>query len=243
MFVETWRKHWGLTQDPFACEDADKDLILSRMDMAAVHSGFDRLFGDPQSPAPGIVFGEKGSGKSGLRLTMKRRIRDYNESASEGSAGKVFCSEYNDFDVFLEHFRRAVGAKGEPAEVADKMMREWTTSDHLDAMLSLGVTDVIDQVLDGRLAVKGLNRKQRVDLILLGALYYDSHQRSTEDALGRLRSAVRVGSGRVVLAKVGRGILSIVGAALIALPFVGPAFDMEVFEYAAVSTTRRTVSR
>ncbi|MFT5289905.1 MAG: hypothetical protein ACI8QS_000783 [Planctomycetota bacterium] len=225
MFVETWRKHWGLTQDPFACEDADKDQILSRMDTEAVHSGFDRLFGDPQSPAPGIVFGEKGSGKSGLRLTMKRRIRDYNESSSEG---KVFCSEYNDFDVFLEHFRRAVGAKGEPSEVADKMMREWTTSDHLDAMLSLGVTELIDQVLDGRLKMKALNRKQRVDLLLLGALYYDSHQRSTEDALGRLRSVVRVGTGRVVLAKIGRGLLSIVGAALIALPFVGPAFDMEV---------------
>ena len=65
MFIETWRKHWGLSQDPFACEDADKDLILTRMDSSAVHSGFDRLFGDPESPAPGIIFGEKGSGKSG----------------------------------------------------------------------------------------------------------------------------------------------------------------------------------
>lgn len=224
MFVETWRKHWGLTQDPFACEDADKDLILSRMDLEAVHSGFDRLFGDPASPAPGIVFGEKGSGKSGLRLTMKRRITDYNEA---NPSEKVFCSEYNDFDVFLEHFRRAVGAKGDPSAVAEKMMAEWTTAEHLDAMLSLGVTDLVDQILDGRLALGKLNRKQRVDLMMLGALYYDSHQRTTEDALHRLRSKMRIGGGRAFMGLVTRGLLTIAGAALIALPFLGPSLDIE----------------
>ena len=224
MFVETWRKHWGLTQDPFACEDADKDSILSRMDLEAVHSGFDRLFGDPASPAPGIVFGEKGSGKSGLRLTMKRRIGDYNETNPKE---RVFCSEYNDFDVFLEHFRRAVGAKGDPDAVAAKVVSEWTTADHLDAMLSLGVTDLIDQVLDGRLPLGKLSRKQRVDLMLLGALYYDSHQRTTEDALGRLRSKVRLGGGRALLSSLGRGVLTVLGIALVAFPFLGPLFDQE----------------
>ena len=58
MFAQTWRAHWGLTQDPFDCEDADKDLILARLDTGAVHAGFDRLFGNPAAPAPGVVFGE-----------------------------------------------------------------------------------------------------------------------------------------------------------------------------------------
>ena len=74
MFPHTWRHHWALDEDPFVQEDADKDTVLARLPIEAVHSSFDRLYGTPDSPAPGIVFGEKGSGKSSLRLAMKRRL-------------------------------------------------------------------------------------------------------------------------------------------------------------------------
>ena len=105
MFAETWRKHWGLIEDPFAHEDADKDPVLGKVEAAAVHSSFDRIYGSPETPGPGIVFGEKGSGKSGLRLALERRVREHNEDQPHD---RVFLVEYTDFDYFLEHCRQSL---------------------------------------------------------------------------------------------------------------------------------------
>ena len=52
---------------------------------------------------------------------------DYNDNTHESPLCKRCWREYSDFDIFLEHFRRSVGAKGDPSSVAEKMMREWTT--------------------------------------------------------------------------------------------------------------------
>ena len=110
MFLTTWRQHWALEKDPFACEDADKDLVLDEMTETAVHSAFDRVYGDPSSPAPGIVFGEKGSGKSGMRIAMRRRL----EALTRPAGDRILTSEYVDFDVYLERFRCAVGVGEDP---------------------------------------------------------------------------------------------------------------------------------
>ncbi|HIF22198.1 MAG TPA: hypothetical protein EYQ27_09900 [Gemmatimonadetes bacterium] len=83
MFAKTWRDHWNLSEDPFAFEDADKDPFVTRVDASAVHSSFDRIFGNADTPAPGIVFGEKGSGKSGLRLAMQRGIEKHKAGAHQ----------------------------------------------------------------------------------------------------------------------------------------------------------------
>ena len=114
MFTQKWRDHWGLARDPFACEDADKDPILGQVDASAVHTGFDRVFGNPEVPSPSIVFGEKGSGKSGLRLMMKRRIAEHNKARPES---KVFQSEYIDFDVQMEQFRQSIHASSDPRKI------------------------------------------------------------------------------------------------------------------------------
>ena len=87
MFATIWRAHWGLQQDPFAGEDADKDTLLDEVDLSCVHSGFDRLFGSTKSPAPGVVFGEKGSGKSGLRRMMRRKLSKLEEERPEERPG------------------------------------------------------------------------------------------------------------------------------------------------------------
>lgn len=215
MFIETWRKHWGLTQDPFACEDADKDLILTRMDSSAVHSGFDRLFGDPESPAPGIIFGEKGSGKSGLRLTMRRKLETFNY---ENPEKRVFFVEYNDFDGFIEQFRRSVKATGAPDVVADKVLANWSAADHLDAMLSLGVTKLTDEALDTGLKPSKLTRKEKADLLLLTTLYCHSRRHSTAETLSKLRSRIGFHSPRSGFLLIFRILLSLVAVALAALP-------------------------
>ncbi len=189
MFTQKWRDHWGLAKDPFACEDADKDPLLGEVDSSAVHTGFDRIFGNPDVPAPGIVFGEKGSGKSGLRRMMKRRIEEWN-AAYPGK--QVFLVEYIDFDVQMEHFRQAIGASADPRKASKAVVAAWQLSDHLDAMLSIGVTQLLDEVLEQGRRPDKLTRKQKTDLQLLTALYDRSPRRTTEEAIRGLRSALKI---------------------------------------------------
>ncbi|MEM7518237.1 MAG: hypothetical protein AAF368_15105, partial [Planctomycetota bacterium] len=166
MFTQKWRDHWGLARDPFACEDADKDPILGEVDPTAVHTGFDRIFGNPDVPSPGIVFGEKGSGKSGLRRMMRRRIEDWNETHEKS---RVFHVEYIDFDVQIDQFRQAVGASSDTRKAAKSVVGSWRLSDHLDSMLSLGVTKLLDQCLEHGERPGKLSKKQKIDLLLLAS--------------------------------------------------------------------------
>ena len=92
------------------------------------------------------MFGEKGSGKSSLRLTMRRHLEAFNESRT-GKDGLIFTTEYVDFDGLLEQFRRSTGAGGDPGAVAKRVRERWATADHLDAILSGGVTRLVDEFL------------------------------------------------------------------------------------------------
>jgi hypothetical protein len=192
MFAQTWRNYWGLTQDPFSCEDADKDWILGKLDTSSVHSGFDRIYGNPEVPAPGIVFGEKGSGKSGLRLMMCRRLEEFNAAHPDQ---RVFSIEYVDFDVYLEQFRRSIGA-GSERRLAHEVLGRWRLADHLDAIHSIGVTKLADELIDAPKAPASLTRKQKVDLLLLTALYYDSKRRTIDEGLRLLRGKIGYHSAR-----------------------------------------------
>lgn len=209
MFTQEWRDHWALRGDPFACEDADKDFVLAEIDSTAVHSGFDRIYGDPRMPAPGIVFGEKGSGKSGLRLMMARRLAEHNANRDEG---RIFVVEYIDFNSYLERFR-ARGSQ-EPADV----LAEWSVSDHLDCLLSLATTKLVDLALDEKASHQKLTRKQRVEMLLLAALYHDSKRRTTGETLARLRRSLRLFDGRTIGRTLLLLALTLAGVALALLP-------------------------
>jgi len=143
MFAQTWRSHWGLGEDAFAHEDADKDPVLSRVDAAAVHSAFDRIIGSPESPAPSVVFGEKGSGKSGLRLALQRGLVEHNR---EHPDERVFSIEYTEFDSFLDQLRQNLKLPG-GAKAAGKAVARFTQADHVDAMLCRGVSSLCETLL------------------------------------------------------------------------------------------------
>ena len=216
MFAQKWRERWGLATDPFACEDADKDLILSQIDLAAVHSGFDRVFGDPRSPSPGIVFGEKGSGKSGLRLMMRRRLEEHVEKHPEA---RVFWAEYIDFNGAIEELSRRLDRDGGPT--AAGVIGSWEIADHLDAILSLGITKLVDAITAGETFGPGhrtrpkLGRKQRLDLQILTTLYYRSKTRTVSDALGSVRFAAKLGRPG---GSAGRWLMTLLGLAIAAAP-------------------------
>ena len=216
MFSKTWRQHWGLSEDPFACEDADKDLILASVDPAAVHSGFDRIFGNPRSPAPGIVFGEKGSGKSGLRLMTKRWIERHNQ---EHADARTFVLEYIDFDSAIEGVQRSLGVSRLDQESASQVLERWELADHLDAILSLGVTRFADELLEGGKAPE-LTPKQKGELLVLAALYHDSPRRGITETLRGLRRAVRTRNLRGGSLKTVRLVASLAAIALAFVPYL-----------------------
>jgi len=154
---------------------ADKDLILTQIEMSAVHSGFDRVFGDPLAPSPGIVFGEKGSGKSGLRLSIQRSVAAYNE---QHPTARVLEAEYSEFDGFLESFRQATGLPADTHRSAPELVARFGLADHLDAILSVAVTTLVDGMLSGGKRPKKLSKKRKLDLLLITATYYSSKHRS-----------------------------------------------------------------
>ena len=217
MFVQTWRQHWGILDDPFACEDADKDMILGQVDVGAVHSGFDRLYGDPQAPGPGIVFGEKGSGKSGLRLMMRRHLETHN---AQHPQARMFLIDYIDFDLFLDEFAQRIGAPKTPDKASATIVEAWTLNDHLDAIVSLGVTQLVDRSLAGEDKAKRLSAKEKHELQALTALYYRSRRLGASEALRRLQSKLSLGSLRPAFAWLLRGLLLVLGAVAMVLPFV-----------------------
>ncbi|MCB9898866.1 MAG: hypothetical protein H6825_12750 [Planctomycetes bacterium] len=223
MFTQTWRTHWGLAGDPFACEDADKDLVLSQIALGAVHSGFDRVFGDPRSPSPGIVFGEKGSGKSGLRLMMKRRLAEHDAAHPDA---RVFTVEYIDLNPFIEQVHKTVARKERGKAAVAAVVGRWEIADHLDAILSLGVTQLVDGILAGGERALDLSPKQKLDLLLLTGTYYRATRRTVGDALGGLRQKLGgsiPGQGGGLAFR--RWTATIVGAALLLAPQLVDTID------------------
>ncbi|MBI1389543.1 MAG: hypothetical protein GC154_13960 [bacterium] len=221
MFTQTWRDFWGLQEDPFTCEDADKDGILSDLKPTAVHWSFDRLYGSPRIPAPAIIFGEKGSGKSALRLMMRRRLEQHNQ---ENPDNRVFLIEYIDYNPYMSQFRRAIGVRNDD-HAADKVIQRWGIAEHLDCILSLGVSQLVDQIVDGKKNASGLSKKLKVYLILLAAMYYNSNQRTQIETVETLMKQFGLGKFRVFLCWASAAVASFAGLVLMLLPWLPLSFS------------------
>ena len=191
--------HHGMARNPFADEDAQTDpVFLGRCRESTHHPNWDKLYGDPTSPATSIVFGEKGAGKTAMRMQVAAQIEDHNR---KDSSQRVFVIEYDDFNPFLDRFadRLSSRKRRDPA----KVLSEWKLWDHMDAVLSLGVTSLTDQLLGvshpsgsaaNKLpedAVKRLDRYQKRDLLLLAACYDNSLTEAFQSRWFRLRRKVR----------------------------------------------------
>lgn len=187
--------HHGMASNPFADEDAQTDPVFQDSCRASTfHPSWDKVYGDPANPATSIVFGEKGAGKTAMRLQIAAQIEQHNR---EHTDRRAFVIEYDDFNPFLDRFAdRLSGRKRrDPA----KVLSEWKLWDHMDAILSLGVTSVVDRMLGASQpsgsaanslpddAVKRLDRFQSRDLLLLAACYDNSLTESFHSRWFRLR--------------------------------------------------------
>ena len=174
----------GITENPFAQEDAQTDTVFRDHCMKDVHHpAWDKILGKPNMPETSVVFGKRGSGKTALKLQLVHAIAKYNQ---ESPGLKTWVIEYDDFNPFLDNFRERLSGRKRKQERA---IKSWRLADHLDSVLSLGVTRLVDMITDERNGRGAVNEKgdmveqikpekvremphiEKRDLLLLTGLY------------------------------------------------------------------------
>lgn len=198
MKAQQFLEHHGIRCNPFAEEDAQTDPVFKEHCIGSTHHPtWDKIYGDPSEPATSIVFGEKGAGKTALRLQIIRHLVEHNKTHP---TARAYVIEYDDFNPFLDRFRDRFGAR---RRRADKVLADWKLWDHMDAILALGVTGLVDRVLEtkqssdpptnefGAAELQSLDRHQARDLLLLAACYDQSSAETIKGRWNRLRRKLR----------------------------------------------------
>ena len=198
MKIQQFLEHHQIRRNPFAEEDAQTDPVFQEHCIASTyHPSWEKIYGDPSSPATSIVFGEKGSGKTAVRLQISRHLTEHNQHLNQQ---RSYVIHYDDFNPFLDRFQdRFNGRKRR----ADRVLQEWKLWDHMDAILSLGITGLVDEILETRRArnpspgkihqeaLTRLDRHQARDLLLLTACYDQSTQETFQGRWHRLRKRLK----------------------------------------------------
>ncbi len=180
MKTDQFLRHHGIAGNPFSEEDAQTDTVFKKRCLGTIHHpAWDKFFGSPADPSTALVFGEKGSGKTALRLQAMAELDAYNQ-AHPGE--RVFVISYDDFNPYLDHFRAATKAR----DTAQALTR-WRLQDHMDAILAQGVTRLIDLLNTEKIDLTSLSLDQRRDLLLLAALYDQSTGEPIDRRWDRLR--------------------------------------------------------
>ena len=212
MKIDQFLNHYGIAGNPFSEEDAQTDTVFKRGCLWKIHHpAWDKFFGSPADPSTALVFGEKGSGKTALRLQATAELDAYNK---EHPTERIFVISYDDFNPYLDHFKAAVKARD-----TMQALGRWRLQDHMDAILALGTTQLVDELTAGRVDLTALTLDQRRDLLLLAALYDQSTGEPIERRWSRLRrrSGFRPLWSRRDL-QIGVGITVIVAACLLGFP-------------------------
>ncbi len=202
MKIQQLLDHHGIASNPFADEDAQTDLVFKGACIRnTFHPTWDKIYGDPSEPATAVVFGEKGSGKTALRLQLARHLTDYN---AENPEHQVFVVEYDDFNAFLDRLRdRFSGRRRRP----ERVLEQWRLWDHIDAILALSVTQLVDRIVGARdarhtaardepLPIDRLDAAQIRDVMLLTACYDQATSENLLQRWRRLRRTLRFSTWR-----------------------------------------------
>lgn len=259
MTLSEFLNHWSITENPFKAEEARDDAVFARMSSAkfptqgakgsaarlhaAFHSDFDKILGDLHHPATSIVFGEKGSGKTAIRLQMSRRIAAHN---AEHPASKILLVSYDDLGAALARVHDRVGGKT-PLE----SFLTLRLVDHIDGILLSIVPRLVDAILDvrpdpdtlelgdePRRAIRRLDDFAKRDILLLAAIYDRPEQ--AEFRIGALRR--RLGVWPSLVGVIGAGLawvgLPILTGALIWGRFFAPEWarqDWAIYSLAGLA--------
>lgn len=197
MKVHQFLDHYGITENPFAQEDAGSDRVFQEHCLTGTHhSAWDKVYGDPRAPATSVVFGEQGSGKTAMRLQIKSKLQEFNR---ENPRQRAFFIEYDDFNPFLDSFRERLSARQRKPE---KALQNWKLWDHMDAILTLATTRLAGAIRDGadrtdeahRISqqdLDNLNHLQKRDILLLAACYDHNREYSPLRRWGALKTKLK----------------------------------------------------
>jgi hypothetical protein len=191
MKIQQFLEHHGIAANPFAEEDAQTDPVFKEHCIASMyHPAWDKIYGNPADPATSVVFGEKGSGKTAIRLQIAQHLAEYNRTHPKE---RLYVVEYDDFNPFLDRFQDKLGSRR--GRRIDRMLAQWRLWDHMDAILTIAVTRLVDDVLTGRQPSSAadwvLDRHQQRDLLLLAACYDQSLAETRKGRWHRLRRRLR----------------------------------------------------
>ena len=216
MNLSQFFEHWSIVENPFRGEEARHDSIFARMGInpnlarssiadertpgdqslakpitPSLHSDFEKIMGELDQPSTSIVFGEKGAGKTAIRLQIAGRMDRHNR---EHPDRKVFMIPYDDLNALLDKYKQQSGGRrgeGNPFEGMRLV-------DHMDAMISIGTGRILNAILPGPTNPPPANlgehpAKQarklpaiiRKDLLLLQAVY------DTNDLTGQRTTQLR----------------------------------------------------
>jgi hypothetical protein len=156
MNVTTFLTHYGISENPFRAEEAAQDVVFERIESECRHPDFEKICGDFRRPSSSIVFGERGSGKTAIRMQIEHEIEVYNLI---NPSARCLVVAYDDLNPVLDHFASTVG-RGSP----NAALKEFRLTDHMDAMLASVVPAMVDQLL-------GTLRGRREPLVLDGDLH------------------------------------------------------------------------
>lgn len=168
--------------------DAGLAAVSSSLAARAQHSDCEKVVGDLGRPASSVVFGEKGSGKTALRVQIQHAAALHNAAHPND---KTLLISNDDLTPFLErlHARLVRQTRKGPTSPADsfKLTR---LVDHVDALLNLAVPSLVDALLENnaspmptgdpshldlgpepRRTARAFDRQTKRDLLLLQAVY------------------------------------------------------------------------
>lgn len=191
MNIQSFFSHWNLTENPFIAEEsADDEVYANVMESGVAHPDFEKIYGRPTQPNTAVVFGEKGSGKTAIRLLIEDRIRRHNEKHPDKRSWIVRYDDWN--------------------HMVDRVIAEnplgfdaFRVEDHLDKINSLIVTELVDAATrpgsspEARATskkVKKLPRQQRLDLAVLAMLYDQPNLSSPGERWQALRKMLKIGN-------------------------------------------------
>jgi hypothetical protein len=198
MKIQQFLEHHAIASNPFADEDAQTDLVFkSACIRTTFHPSWDKIYGDPREPATAVVFGEKGSGKTAIRMQIVRHLADFN---ADHPGNQVFVVQYDDFNAYLDRFRDRFSRR--KRRRMDKALEHWRLWDHMDSILAQGVTQLNDRILgvkqarhpaarDELLPADKLDPAQIRDVMLLAACYDQSTAENPLQRWCNLRNKIR----------------------------------------------------
>lgn len=199
MNIDSFFRHHGLECNPFDAEEARLDPLFERLQSTRLtHPDFAKILGTPDRPSTSVVFGEKGSGKTAIRLLIGRRVHEHNTANPDR---RVLVVDYDDLNPVLDRVMRA------RRQDATTVLKTFRLADHQDAILSRAVTKLVSSLLgqtppsseptplpdDVDKRIKRMPRQHRVDLAVLAALYDQPRTGSVVERWKRLRSKLRLG--------------------------------------------------